>query len=155
MTRLNFLVLGALLSLFVANATGAATAAAAAAPVRIAFGGEDFPFFCSVAAMTEGKSHTSFKVVPNVDSPTGFTMILWQRLRLRAIIPVRITESENGRYWIISGRARARLNWFVDDQVLAYVARDADLKSHGDTQVTWHNESATEWELSPMSCRNY
>jgi hypothetical protein len=141
--RLNLLALTALLFL-------------ASGPSGKAFGvgGEDFPFFCSVAG-DNSLNRKSFKVIPNPDSPTGFTMILWQRLRLRAIIPVSITESENGRYWVISGRARARLNFLLDDQVLAYVARKAGMSSHGDTQVTWHNESADSWELSPMACRNY
>lgn len=126
-----------------------ATLSLAHAGNAFAIGGEDFPFFCR---MDNERQETAFIVRPDPKSETGYTLKLFRRWRLAARIPVEIRATDGGRYWVISGRARQKLNLLYDDRVLAYVASTSGFKSHGGVEVEWHRVDTEEWDLAPMTC---
>lgn len=111
-----------------------------------ALGGEDFPFSCAAEDRT-----VSFHVKTDRRSPTGAVLILHRRLRIDLAIPVELTSTVDGKYWVVKGRHTASTGRVR--QVLAYIGMGAGLASHGDVQEAWRDQERPDWDLKPLACR--
>lgn len=112
-------------------------------PTR-ALAGEDFPFFCSVQ-----ETPRSFSLVTDMDSPTGYTLVLYLRMRVEARAPAEVTSTADGKYWLV----KAHQTGVVDRQVLAYIGLTDGRTSHGDVRSQRVLSKGRGWDLKPMSCK--
>jgi hypothetical protein len=118
----------------------------AAAPEARA--GEDFPFFCAIQS-----TPMAFRVVSDHASPTGYSMILYRRLRLDQRIPAELGTTADGKYWVVKG-SHLDTSRLYRREVLAYIGMADERASHGDIKAQTRTGRARGWDLKPMTCQS-
>jgi len=132
------------LTVFTMGITWASLMVLAAPPAQ--GGGEDFPFFCTMAGEMEGEA---FKIMSDATSVSGYQIILYHRGRSYAAMPGWIADSDDRRHYVVYGRQQ--LPFLVDRQFLALIAKASQADSGADIQRTVRGADAT-FELSPAQC---